>query len=251
MDRGEIARGVLWLGLLDDRKHALCALIHRRARDHAVRAGLLLRDPHAPDDAASAEPLPCLDQLGDGRSVAEHDVVAPEHRERLVADQRSRLQHRMTVAFGFLLHDDANGRELLRPLQELDVLLTELHRQASLEAFVRTEVRVETLLARGADDDDAPDASGRHLRYDELDDRRVDHRQELFRDRPADRQEACPQPSSWDHAVVDRAHAVRRDAHRCSTMTVKGAGWVVRTASPVTASSGGRRSPLESRSRVS
>src|SRR5207247_5598109 len=85
-----------------------------------------------------------------------------------------------------------------------------------------------------------------------LDDRRVDDREELLRYGPADRKEARAKPAGRDNAVADRPDSAVPVAHcRASALSVKLVGWVVRTANPVTARSGGRRSALVSMSRVS
>src|SRR2546421_5759661 len=149
----------------------------------------------------------------------------------------------MPVSLGFLLHDDAHRREALGPLQEIDVLLAEFDRKAALEALVRPEVGIERLLPGRVHDHDAGDPRSGHLRDDELDDRRVDDREELLRYGPADRKEARSEPARWDHAVADRLQAGRPVAHgRFSALTLNETGSVVRTANPVTARSA-RRSP--------
>src|SRR2546428_4714514 len=248
----EIARSILRLGLLDDREHAEGPLVDRRARDDAVGRGLRLRDSDAADDASAAQPLPGLDELRERRPGAEDDVVPPEHREGLVAHERPGLQDGVPVPLRFLLDHRPHCGELLGALQELDLLLSEFHREAPFEAFVPAEVRVEGLLSGRDHDDDAGDPRGRHLAHDHLDDGRVDDREELLWHGAADGQEARAEPAGRDDAVADGFERVLRPRHgRASDPTVKDTGTVVRTAKGVTATSGGRRSPEVSRSRVS
>ena len=158
----------------------------------------------------------------------------------------------MPVPLRFLLDHRPHRGELLGALQELDLLLSELHREAPFEAFVAAEVRVEGLLSRRDHDDDASDPRSRHLAHDHLDDGRVDDREELLWHGAADGQEARAEPAGRDDAVTDGFEPVLRPRHgRASDPTVKDTGTVVRTAKGVTATSGGRRSPEVSRSRVS
>src|SRR5438034_6849716 len=252
VDRREVAWSVLGRGFLDDRQDPLGPFVDGRACHHAVRRDLVFGNPDAADNAPATQALASFDELRHRRRFAENDVVAPEHREGLGAHKRFRLQHRVSVPFRLLLHDHPNGGELFGTFQERDVILPELHGEASLEPFVRTEVRVQRFLAGRDHDDDARDARCGKLRDDQLDDRRVDDREELLRYGPAERKEARAKPAGRDNAVAHRPDSAVPVAHcRASALSVKLVGWVVRTANPVTARSGGRRSALVSMSRVS
>ena len=204
MDGGEVARGVLGLGLLDDREDALGPLVDPRSRDDPVGRGLLPWDADAPNDAPPAQAFPRADQLPDTGRIAEDDVVAPEHGEGLVPDQVARLQDGVAVPLRLVLHDDPDVRQLFGAREQVDVLLAEFDGKTMLEPLVRSEIRIERFLPRSDHDDDAVDSGARQLRNDELDDRRVDERQQLLRDGAADRQEACPEAAGGDDPIVDR-----------------------------------------------
>src|SRR5213594_2525 len=252
MHGGEVARCFGRRRLFDDRADALRPFVDRVPCDDAIGGGLLLRDPDAADDAPAAEPLACLGELRDRGQVAQDDIVAPEHRERFRADHRARLEHGVAVALGLLLHDDANVGELLRTLEERDVLLPALEGEPLLEPTVGPEVRADRLFPRSDDDDDLRNPRRRELGDDHLDDRRVDHGEELFRHDAADRKKPRPETTGGYDAPADRPESAPARRHqRASALTVKAAGCVVRTARPVTASSGGRRSAVESISSVS
>src|SRR5438093_10377475 len=251
MNGRELARRVGGLRLFDDREDTLGALIDGRAGDDPVRRRLFLLHPDRPHHAAAAQALPSLDELPHGRCVADDDVVAPEHRERLRPDERARLQDGVGAPPGLRLGHDPHGRQALGPLQKGDVRLAELNGQTALKALVRTEVRVERFLPGRIHDDYSGDPRRGHLRDDELDDGRVDDRQEPLRDGPADRKKASPEPTGRDHAIPHRLEARRAVAHgRFSALTLKATGSVVRTANPVTATRA-RRSPGVSTSKLS
>src|SRR5438046_2745300 len=251
MNGRDLARRLGGLRLFDDREDTLGALIDGRAGDDPVRRRLFLLHPDRPHHAAAAQALTSFDELPHGRCVADDDVVAPEHRERLRPDERGRLQGGVAVPSGLLRDHAPHGRHALGPLQKGDVLLAELNGQTALKALVRTEVRVERFLPGRIHDDHSGDPRRGHLRDDELDDGRVDDRQELLRDGPADRKKASPEPTGRDHAIPHRLEARRAVAHgRFSALTLKATGSVVRTANPVTARRA-RRSPDVSTSKLS
>src|SRR5206468_2845563 len=79
---------------------------------------------------------------------------------------------------------------------------------------------------RGDDDDDPGNARRRELRDDQLDDGRVDQREELLRHDAADRQESRAEAARGNDAAADRPEAVRAGRHqRASALTVNATGW--------------------------
>src|SRR5438128_12340123 len=138
MNGRELARRVGGLRLFDDREDTLGALIDGRAGDDPVRRRLFLLHPDRPHHAAAAQALTSFDELPHGRCVADDDVVAPEHRERLRADARARLQAGVAVPVCLLLDHDPHSRYAVWALHNGYVLLSELAGGASLESLVRT-----------------------------------------------------------------------------------------------------------------
>src|SRR5438045_8910946 len=70
------------------------ALVDGLAGDHAVTARLLLRNFHHGDDR-TVYLLVGVDELTDAWTIADDDVVRQDHRERLVADEVLRDEHRV------------------------------------------------------------------------------------------------------------------------------------------------------------
>src|SRR6185503_3525895 len=225
------------------------------AGDDPVAADVLLSDPDAADDAATAEPLASLDQLHHRRLLAEHDVVTPEHGEGLIADEPACLEDSVPVPLGLGLENGLHLGEPLGALQQLEIFGAHVGRETGLDAWIRFEVRLDPLLTRPDDQDDTLDPGLGHLGDHDLDHRCVDDGDELFRHGAADREEARAESGCWDDAVPHRldrrCSPVVLARHRRSAATLNGTGCVVRTAKPVTASSGARRSPEVSRSRSS
>ena len=139
-----------------------------------------------------------------GRSADDH-VVGEDDRERLVADEVLRHQHRMAEAELLLLADVGDLGEVGdRPdlAQHLDVALL-LEQVLELEGEVEM-VLDRPLLARG-DDDDLLDPGSHGLLDRVLDDRLVDQRQHLLRLRLRGGKEAGP-PACRGEDGLSNAH---------------------------------------------
>ena len=94
------------------------------AGDHAVAMRVLVGDLHDRDDRAVGLVVR-MDELADAGPVADHDVVAEDHRERLVPDDLLGDQHGVPEAELLLLSDIRDLGEI-RDMADLAELLTQL-----------------------------------------------------------------------------------------------------------------------------
>jgi hypothetical protein len=121
-----------------------------------------------------------IDQLLYEWRVAQHHVVAPQHRERLVPNDLLGQQHRMPVAERrALTHDDEPGH-LGRPSSFLQQLVFPARLEAILELEETIEVVLNSALGRRGNQHNFLDAGGDGTLDDVLNDRFVDDRQHLL-----------------------------------------------------------------------
>ena len=240
MDRREVARRIGRGGLLHHPAHPEGTALRPPGEDAVPR------DPVRPDarraGRAPPEAIARVDELAEGGRLAEHEVVAPEHRERRVADGFPGDQDRVAVAPWLLLHHDVDRREPLGPREGGDVGAAALGLEARLGARVRPEVRRERLFPRRDDEDDPLDPRRGAFAHDRIDHRRVNERQELLRHAPAEREEPRPEAPGGNDRGADGLHCF------AVTETVNATSCVERGARAVTARTGAFRSPEPSTS---
>ena len=149
----------------------------------------------------AAVPLVHPNELAQAGDLRIHEVVAPQHGERLVADDLLGHQHGVAVAQGLLLpHVDEVG-QLGDALHLGQLLLLVLAPQpvGQLEGVV--EVVLDGPLALAGDDDDLLYARGHRLLDDVLDDRLVHYGEHFLRLSLGGREEAGAQPGRGDHRL--------------------------------------------------
>ncbi len=158
-----------------------------------------------------------VEHRAEQRGVVDHDVVAEQHRERLVADVLARDGHRVTEPERIALSDVVDVGEVV---DDLDVgehaQLVRLF-QVVLELEVAVEVVLDRVLAASGDDEDVGQAGLDRLLDDVLDRRLVDDRQHLLRLALRDRQEPRTQSGGGDHGLGDGSGVV----HRVTTLAVR------------------------------
>src|SRR2546428_6271101 len=153
-DDGQVGRRLLGSGLLDQVEDLVHAALDRPGGDHSVLMDALAWDA-LDRDHRSLIPLGHVEQLPHAwRRSGADDVVAEEHGEGLVADQRAGAEDGMAEPKRLLLADVGDGGELRDGLD-----LGELLRLAPIvEVVLELEGRVEVILDRalappGHDDD--------------------------------------------------------------------------------------------------
>ncbi len=176
------------------------------ARDDAVH--VLVPRRHLDDrDRAGAGRVVHPHELADARVVVVVDqIVAEQHRERLVADRLARAQHRVAEAERVLLpHADQphHRRHALHRVRQPDVAAIA---QRALELERVVEVLLDRVLAAAVDDHDVGDAGAHGLFDHELQRRDVDDGQHLFGDRLGRRKESRSEPGGRDDCF---SHALR------------------------------------------
>ena len=169
-----------------------------------VADDLLARDALDRDDRPTVGVVR-VDQLArDGLATrVEHDVVAEQHRERLVADEILGNQDGMPQPELLTLMDEGDGPDLADPAdrpQHVDVAAL---LQPALERGVRVEVILDRAAAGGDDDDDLVDPGGDGFLHGVLDDRPVDERHDLLGDRLGGREEASAEASGGQNRLTD------------------------------------------------
>ena len=149
-----------------------------------------------------------VDELTDGRPIADDDVVREDHGERLVPDQLLGHQHRVTEPELLLLADVRHlgqVRDVPDLAEHLDVALL---LEQVLEFVRQVEVVLDRPLLAGGHDDDLLDARCDGLFDRVLDHGLVDERQHLLRLGLRGRQESCAPTRGGEDGFTD--------AHRTS-----------------------------------
>lgn len=132
-----------------------------------------------------------------------HEVVWKHDRERLVAHERARREHRMPEAERFLLTDVGNGREIRNPARlPYEVVLSALP-QRGLEFIRDVEVILHGRLRATRDDDDVLDAGCDCFLDRVLNDRFVDHAEHFLRHRFRSRKKPCAEPGGGNDDFSD------------------------------------------------
>ena len=157
--------------------------------------------PQLPTSSAGTSMTPIVDTFSRARDV-DHllhhrhlgvdEVVGEDHRERLVADDRRRAQHRVAEAQRLGLPDvDAVDARRRRGLHRLEQRRLVAQRELGLELVGLVEVVLDRALVAAGDEDHVGDAGGRGLLDRVLDERLVDDRQHFLRARLGGGQEAA------------------------------------------------------------
>jgi hypothetical protein len=147
--------------------------------DRAVRRNGLGADVEQRDDRAAVPTLHREHVLEQGIAGVD-EVVAEQHRERLVADERLRLQHRVAEAEGLALPDELHAggvRDGVHLGQETGVPLL---LKSALELQVPVEVVLDRSLAAPGDQQDVAESRAGGLVDDVLQGRAVHDRQQLL-----------------------------------------------------------------------
>ncbi len=192
------------------RRRARRRLLHQvRDHDHVVFAGgldgraavqgdLLGIDLHQGDDAA-AELVPDVDHPGEQRVLRIDEVIAEQHRERLVPHVLRRAQHGVAEPPGDRPGGRSawwRGRSTRAPGELVPVLL---RGQRLLELVVPVEVIFDGALAPARDKQDIVEARSDGLLHDILNRRLVDDRQHFLGRRFCRWQEPRSQPGGGHH----------------------------------------------------
>ena len=163
-------------------RHLIDAVAQRGGRldgNHAVARDLVARHAlHREDRALHAREH--VDELFDRRRIRIDHIVAQDHRERLVADQLARDEHRVAEAERLALADVREINQIgdLPHFGELLPLAARLEKRFELDRHV--EMILDGVLAAPRDQNDVVDAGGDGLFDAVLNDRLVDERQHLL-----------------------------------------------------------------------
>jgi hypothetical protein len=150
-----------------------------------------------------------LHQLTNEGRIAEHDVVAPQHHEWLIADHFLCQQHGMPVAQGRALADHDELGHLGGPPCRFEQVVLACRFEAVLQLEEAVEVVLDGALGRGGDQHHLLDARLDGALDDVLDHWLVDDRQHLFRHRLGGRQEARTETRGRDYRFSDTFHELR------------------------------------------
>ncbi|CDN42117.1 hypothetical protein BN871_AV_00050 [Paenibacillus sp. P22] len=141
----------------------------------AVFVGLIPRNLHDRDDRRSGFPVE-VHHLAQAWLRRAQNVVAQQHRKRLVADEAAGAEHRMAQAKRLPLADVDDVGQLGNAADDLQRLLVASCFQLVLQLDRFVEVVFDRALAAAADDHDALDAGCGGFFHDILNGRLVDER---------------------------------------------------------------------------
>ena len=133
------------------------------------------------------------------------DVVAQEHAEGLVADQRARAQDGVAEAERLLLPHVGHRGELGDRLDLGQLLRLAAVLEVVLELEGGVEVILDGALVAAGDEDDLVEPRGHRLLHHVLDGGLVDERQHLLRLGLGGGQEARPEPGRGEHGLAHAA----------------------------------------------
>ena len=199
-DDGHGRGGFGRLRLLHHRANGQHPVLLLAVLEDAVGRGLLAVDLERRHDAALA--VIGVDHLLEaGRAPRDH-VVGQDHGEGLVADQPTRAPDSVTEAQRLLLADIGDGARGHGGALDLgQQIALALPLELVLELGRAVEVVLECRLAPGGDEDEVGDPGGARLVDAVLDQRSVDERQHLLRDRLRRRQEAGAEPRNRENRL--------------------------------------------------
>ena len=160
--------------------------------NHAVARNLVTRHP-LDREHRTIETLKHVNHLLDRRRLRIDHIVAEEHRERLVADQFARHQHRVAEAERLALAH-VGKIDHVRDLADLGELIALAARLEKCLQFDRdVEMILDRVLAPTGDQDNGIGARRDRLLHAILDDRFVDQREHLLRLRLRGGKESRPE----------------------------------------------------------
>ena len=209
-DDEQVRRRVLGRGLLDQTRHLphgaflLAGSLdarkgaHALAGDDAVAADLVCGHRRHRDNRAVAVLGRHLGHV-DAHLAIGHEVVAQQHEERLSLDGLRSAQHRMAQALGVILvgkgHRHGRGS-----VHRVGLLGLAARAQHVLKLLVNAKVGLDLRLLVRVDDDDLVDALGLERLLDHvLDDRLVEHREQLLGSSLGSRQKTGAEAGRWDN----------------------------------------------------
>jgi hypothetical protein len=174
----------------------------RRDRGAAVLGDLLRVHLHQRDHAAAVPPAH-LDHLGQQRVAAVDDVVAEQHRERLVAHVLGGAEHGVAEALRVALAHVVHGGQLAGFAHLGQPLGVVLGGQRLLELVGPVEVVLDGDLAPAGDHQHVVEAGRDGLLHDVLDGRLVDDGKHLLGRRLGSGQEPGTQAGGGDDRLGD------------------------------------------------
>src|SRR5690606_17657165 len=149
------------------------------------------------------------DHLAEDLGVVDHDVVAEQHDERVVADVAAGLGDGVAEPERLALADVVDLGEVGEAADLLELGLLALVGELLLELDAAVEVVLEAALVAPGDDEDVVDAGPHRLLHDVLDGRLVDDRQHLLGLRLGGGQEAGAETGSGDDGLAYGGHGAR------------------------------------------
>src|SRR5471032_1561388 len=170
--------------------------------EDAIARRVLARYIHDGDDIAAGRGID-VDHLLEAGHLAEDEIVGEQDGEGLVADEIAGAPHGVTEAERLLLARVADLTGFRQPgvkRVELGLLPAAGERRFELEGMI--EMILEGGLRAASDEDELLDPGGACLLDGMLDQRLVDHRQHLLRDRLGRRQKARPQPTNGKNGLA-------------------------------------------------
>ena len=202
------------VGLLDHPadRHDAVGVDRRQRLDHAVGTDVLLRHALEGDDASAGADADTV-HVGEQRRVA-HQFVGQQHGERLVPDRFAGTPDGVAEPAGLILVDDRRppvGADAADPFGQL---VTALGLQCLDHVRAVLEVGLDTGLGAVGHDHDVVDPGPERLIDDDLQQRRVTDREQLFGNRLGGREETGSQPGRGDDGALNTHFADPIDGTR-------------------------------------
>ena len=217
-DDGEIRRCVGRGGLLYDRTHFDECVVHPLVRDRSVRGDLFWRYRQQRDHRR-VPALMHFEHRAQQRRVVDHDVVAEQDGERLVADVFPRDRHGVTEAEWITLTDVVEVREVVDVTDLFEQRLLALLLEVVLELEVPVEMILDRVLAAARDHEDVDEPGAGRFFHDVLNRGLVDDRQHLLRLALGRGKESRAEAGRRDHRLAYRATRCGRRARHGPTLS--------------------------------
>ena len=154
-------------------------------------------------DGAAVVGLGGLDKLLENGLLAEHDIVAEEHRERLVADEALRAPYGVAETLRLLLAQEEHVRHVRDCADGRGLVALAVMDQALLKVGRVVEIVLDGVLAAVGDYEYLLNARGHRLLDDVLNDRLIHQRKHFLRDALGVREQARTKTGGGDYRFSD------------------------------------------------
>ena len=203
-DHGKIGRSGFGLGLFDQAEHFRDGAVLLAGSDYTIAVGAFPRHFLGGEHVAAIA-VPGIDHLLERAGCAGHQVVGKQHRERLVADDLASAPDSVAETERLLLPDrDELAEAGARRLQRIEAFALLPHRGFELEGGI--EIIDQRRLSAAGDEDQLLDPRLARFVDRILDQRPVDDRQQLLRDRLGGGQKSGAEARDWKNGLAELRH---------------------------------------------